>query len=42
MFDRDGIPAPVTLALWLMVAATIWSGVHYAWRGITLLRAKSN
>jgi len=39
MGDRAGIPAPVSLAVWLMVAATIWSGVHYAWRGIVLLRA---
>ena len=36
MFDRDSIPAPVTLALWLMVAATAWSGLHYAWRGVQL------
>jgi cardiolipin synthase len=42
MFDRDGLPAPVTLALWLMVAATVWSGLHYAWRGVTILSAKSN
>ena len=39
MGDRDGIPAPVSLAVWLMVAATVWSGVHYAWRGVVLLRA---
>lgn len=39
MGDRDGVPAPMSLALWLMVAATIWSGVHYAWRGVVLLRA---
>ena len=38
MGDRAGIPAPVRLALWLMVAATIWSGVHYGWRGIGMLR----
>ena len=42
MGDRDGIPVPLTLALSLMVAATVWSGVHYAWRGITLLRANTN
>lgn len=41
MGDRDGIPAPVTLALTLMVAATIWSGVHYAWRGILWLRTRA-
>jgi len=42
MGDRDAIPVPVTLALSLMVAATVWSGVHYAWRGIALLRANTN
>ena len=39
MGARDGIPAPVDLALWLMVGATIWSGVHYVWQGIQILRA---
>jgi len=38
MGDRDGILAPVRLALTLMVVATLWSGVHYAWTGITVLR----
>jgi phosphatidylglycerophosphate synthase len=38
MGDRDGIPAPVPLALALMVAATAWSGIHYAWTGIQTLR----
>jgi cardiolipin synthase len=42
MGDRDGIPVPLKLALSLMVVATVWSGVHYAWRGITLLRANTN
>ena len=37
MGARAGIPAPVRLALWLMVAATAWSGIHYAWTGITVL-----
>jgi cardiolipin synthase len=40
MGDRYGVPAPVDLALWLMVAGTIWSGMHYGWRGVTLLRAE--
>jgi cardiolipin synthase (CMP-forming) len=31
--------SPVQLAIWLMVASTIWSGFHYAWRGVALLRA---
>lgn len=38
MGARDGIPAPVTLALGLMVCATAWSGIHYAWTGINLVR----
>ncbi len=39
MGARDGIPAPVDLALWLMVAGTVWSGVHYVWQGIATLQA---
>ena len=42
MCSRAGFPAPVTLAVWLMVGATVWSGVHYAWRGIALLRSETN
>jgi cardiolipin synthase len=42
MCARAGIPAPVKLALWLMLIATVWSGLHYAWRGIALLRIKTN
>lgn len=42
MAARDGIPAPADLALWLMVAGTIWSGFHYAWRGLRLLSTKPN
>ena len=38
MGARAGIPAPVTLALCLMLVGTIASGVHYVWRGIVLLR----
>ena len=38
MGARDGIAAPVDLALWLMVAGTIWSGVHYVWQGVLTLR----
>jgi cardiolipin synthase len=34
---RAGIPAPVTLALSLMLAATIVSGLHYIWRGVEML-----
>jgi len=35
---RAGIPAPVTLALCLMVLGTIVSGIHYVWRAVVLLR----
>ena len=38
MGARAGIPAPVTLALCLMVVGTIVSGVHYVWRAVVLLR----
>ena len=38
MGARDGIPSPVTLALALMVAGTIISGLHYVWRGVVRLR----
>src|SRR5882724_9951288 len=38
MGARDGIPAPVDLALWLMAAGTVWSGVHYIWQGVRTLR----
>jgi cardiolipin synthase (CMP-forming) len=33
-----GIPAPLTLALTLMIAGTVVSGLHYAWRGVGMLR----
>ncbi len=42
MCSRAGFPAPVTLAVWLMVSATVWSGLHYAWRGIALLGTRTN
>ena len=42
MVARAGFWAPVTLALVLMVAGTAISGVHYMWRGITMLRASSD
>ena len=38
MGAHAGIPTPVTLALCIMILATSVSGLHYAWRGITLLR----
>ena len=39
---RAGIPGPVTLALLLMLLATIVSGLHYIWRGMELLRKTSH
>ena len=39
MGGRAGIPVPDRLVLWPLVAATVWSGVHYAWRGVQMLRA---
>ena len=41
MGERAGIPAPVHLALWLMIAGTVWSGLDYVWRGIRVLRTAS-
>jgi cardiolipin synthase len=38
MGARAGIPAPVTLALALMLAATVVSGLDYIWRGMGMLR----
>jgi len=40
MADRAGVAMPVDLLLWMMIAGTMWSGIHYAWRGVTLLRAE--
>jgi cardiolipin synthase len=37
MGARAGIPAPVTLALALMLVATVASGLHYVWRGMGML-----
>ena len=38
MASRYGIAAPVDSLLWLMIATTVWSGIHYALRGFSLLR----
>lgn len=38
MGARAGIPAPVTLALSLMIVATVFSGLHYVWTGLRMLR----
>ena len=42
MGARAGIPGPVTLALSLMIAGTVISGLHYAWRGVGMLRQTSH
>jgi cardiolipin synthase len=42
MVERAGIPAPVTLALSLMIVGTVVSGLHYAWRGVVMLRETSH
>ena len=42
MGARAGIPSPVTLALSLMLVATVVSGLHYVWRGLGLLRKSSH
>jgi len=42
MLARYGIPAPAALALWLMVAGTIVSGLHYVWTGVSHLRAAAS
>jgi cardiolipin synthase len=40
MAGRAGVAMPVDLLLWMMIGATVWSGIHYAWRGVTMLRAE--
>jgi cardiolipin synthase len=42
MGARAGIRVPVQVVLWLMLVGTLVSGFYYAWRGVTLLRAKMN
>jgi cardiolipin synthase len=38
MGARANISVPLTLALSLMLAATVVSGLHYLWRGVSLLK----
>ena len=38
MGARAGIRTPVTLALVLMVFGTVFSGLHYVWRAVGMLR----
>ena len=40
MAQQYGVEAPAQAALWVMVATTVWSGIHYALRGLQLLRAQ--
>jgi cardiolipin synthase len=37
--EKRGGAIPATPFLWLMVAGTIGSGIHYGWRGWTMLRS---
>ncbi len=39
MGSANGLSVPRQPALYIMIAATIWSGLHYAWLGVTQLRA---
>ena len=38
MGARANISVPLTLALSLMLAATVVSGLHYLWRGVSMLK----
>ena len=40
--SRAGVAAPVVPALYLMLLATVWSGVHYVWRAVVLFRQTSH
>jgi cardiolipin synthase len=42
MVARAGVPAPVTLALSLMIVATLVSGLHYVWTGVRMLRGTTH
>ncbi len=39
MNDRAGSSIPQGPFLWTMVFTTAWSGIHYGWRGLEMLRA---
>ena len=38
MGARAGIAVPDAWALYLMVLATLWSGTHYVWRAVVMIR----
>lgn len=40
--DKAGSSLPSTPFLWAMVALTAWSGIHYGWRGWTMLKSVSS
>lgn len=37
--ERGGSSIPAQPFLWAMVVATAWSGIHYGWRGWTVVKA---
>ena len=39
MLEISQLNALATIMLWLCAATTLWSGLHYAWRGIQVARA---
>lgn len=39
MLEISQLNALATAMLWLCAATTLWSGLHYAWRGVQLARA---
>lgn len=42
MGAANGWAVPRQPVVWAMTAATVWSGIHYAWRGLALLRTRGN
>ncbi|HEX5230525.1 MAG TPA: CDP-alcohol phosphatidyltransferase family protein [Bryobacteraceae bacterium] len=38
MGARAGVAVPDAPALYLMVLATVWSGTHYVWRAVVVIR----
>ena len=41
MGAANGWPLLPQPFLWAMIAATFWSGIHYAWHGLALLRTRA-
>jgi cardiolipin synthase len=42
MGAANGLPVPRDPVVWAMMAATAWSGIHYAWHGLALMRTRGN